>query len=304
MKYYEINENMAKQAKAMYSFSDYVINSETESYRKSVDEVYRIGQQAKERTSSEQHEYIDYLCEKYAKKYADYINKGFNIELQCPSVMICGGGNFPVRKKEKQNIARDNNMKYYNGGILSIIKKLQNMGTGTEIIKSSDPLAIERLQDKIDALTEEQCEMKKINAYYRKYKTMVGYENLKEDKALKLDENIKNTWDKKPFGTFELTNINQRIKSAKNRVNTLIAAKEKGTIEHENKYFKVVENTELMRLQLIFDEKPREEERIILKSHGFKWSPKNSAWQRQLTSNAKYSLSKVIEAIEKSNDKA
>ena len=48
-----------------------------------------------------------------------------------------------------------------------------------------------------------------------------------------------------------------------------------------------------MRLQLFFDNKPEAEIRDILKKHGFKWSPKNSCWQRQLTNNAKYALSQV-----------
>ena len=33
-----------------------------------------------------------------------------------------------------------------------------------------------------------------------------------------------------------------------------------------------------------------------LKSHGFKWAPSKMAWQRQLTSNALYSLKSVLSA--------
>lgn len=85
--YYEINEEMARQAKAMHSMDDYIANSETESYRKVVDEVHEIGQAAKERTIEDKHEYIDYLCDKFAKKYAEYVNKGLSIKMQCPSVL-------------------------------------------------------------------------------------------------------------------------------------------------------------------------------------------------------------------------
>lgn len=52
-----------------------------------------------------------------------------------------------------------------------------------------------------------------------------------------------------------------------------------------------------MRLQLIFDGKPEDAVRDILKKNGFKWSPKNGAWQRQLTDNALFSLKRVTEAI-------
>lgn len=78
----------------------------------------------------------------------------------------------------------------------------------------------------------------------------------------------------------------------------LRAAKEKGMQETECKLFKVVENTEIMRLQIIFDGKPEPEVRSILKKNGFRWSPKNSCWQRQLTNNARYSLDRVKEEME------
>ena len=48
----------------------------------------------------------------------------------------------------------------------------------------------------------------------------------------------------------------------------------------------IVRNLEADRLQILFDEKPDEETRAALKSNGFRWSPRYSAWQRQLTDNA------------------
>lgn len=52
-----------------------------------------------------------------------------------------------------------------------------------------------------------------------------------------------------------------------------------------------------MRIRLIFDNIPNEEIRTILKSNGFKWSPKNSAWQRQLTNNGIYATKQVLETL-------
>lgn len=56
--------------------------------------------------------------------------------------------------------------------------------------------------------------------------------------------------------------------------------------EYEFNRITVIQNIELNRLQLIFDKKPDEEVRETLKKNGFKWSARNSAWQRQLTENA------------------
>ena len=65
-----------------------------------------------------------------------------------------------------------------------------------------------------------------------------------------------------------------------------------------NDYFEVLQNEELNRLQLFFKDKPTEEERTILKKNGFKWSPKNKVWQRQLTVNAITSTKRIIELFE------
>ena len=53
-----------------------------------------------------------------------------------------------------------------------------------------------------------------------------------------------------------------------------------------------------MRLQVIFDGKPNAEARQIMKSNGFRWSPSNSAWQRQLTDNARYAVKRVQEQLQ------
>ena len=75
--------------------------------------------------------------------------------------------------------------------------------------------------------------------------------------------------------------------------------KEAGSQETECEFCKVVENTEIMRLQLIFDGKPEPEVRDILKSNGFRWAPSQGAWQRQLTNNAKYALKCVMKELKK-----
>lgn len=63
-------------------------------------------------------------------------------------------------------------------------------------------------------------------------------------------------------------------------------------------YFEVVQNEELNRLQLVFNGKPEDDERAVLKKRGFKWSPKNKVWQRQLTDNAIISTQYIIADFE------
>lgn len=198
--------------------------------------------------------------------------------------MICGAGNFPVRKKEKQNAARDRNIAEYDR-IQGYLSKIKNLSYVSTAIKSGDENALELLQDKVDKLEALQVYMKGANAHYRKHKTMRGYSELSDKEADKIDEDIKNghSWEQKPYPSYLITNNNAKIKSAKQRFESLSRTKAKDTTEMETEYFKIIENTEIMRLQLIFNGKPSAEIRNILKSNGFVWSGKNMAWQRQLT---------------------
>ena len=112
-KYYPINEEAARRAKNANSFSDYVPGSATAAYREMVDRAYALGEQQKGRVDPMYHEKIDGLIDRYARKLAENINQSNLIDARVPSILIAGGSNFPVRKKEKQNAARDKNMGEY-----------------------------------------------------------------------------------------------------------------------------------------------------------------------------------------------
>ena len=48
------------------------------------------------------------------------------------------------------------------------------------------------------------------------------------------------------------------------------------------------------RYRFIFDGKPEQEVIALMKSNGFKWSPSNKAWQRQITGNASFAIKHYI----------
>lgn len=304
MKYYEINEAAARQARGMWSFSDYENGSKTAEYRAEVDRCYaevdRLPEELKERGAA--------MADRYARRLAEWYNKQFRIEMMCPSVMICGGSNFPVRKKEKQNAAQDRHYQLYKE-IQQIPDKIAGLLRGANIIKSGDADALEKLQQKVEKLEAWQAEMKEANAYYRKHKSLKGYKDFSDERAEELDKAISETWYQKPFAPFELTNNNAKIKSAKARIAQIERLKKEAADtaeQHEaddtKDLYKVVENAEIMRLQVIFDGKPNAYARSIMKRNGFRWSPSNSAWQRQLTQNAKYALKRVQEELQELAD--
>ena len=111
--YYPINETLARQANMMNSQYEYKAGSATAAYRAMVDEATAIAEKQKNRTAPMYHEKIDHLLDTYARKLADNFNENFQIRTRCPSILVAGRANFPVRKKQKQNAASDRNMEEY-----------------------------------------------------------------------------------------------------------------------------------------------------------------------------------------------
>lgn len=301
--YFSINESAAKTAHSMMSFSDYKEGSKTAGYKAQVDEAYELGEKVIQARPSEE-ERVTKLCERYSRRLAQNINKDIQIGMMCPSVMISGAGNFPVKKKEKQIAAYIKNHEDYKQ-VEGILRKIDGIFYGKDVIKSSDENAIEKLQEKVDELRENQEQMKEVNKAIRLKDTEKGDELLRNmgytDEQIR-DLRTPDFWGRLGFPNYALTNNNANIRRLEGRIKSLQATKSKGTQESENKFFKVKEDADVMRLQLFFDSKPDDDVRIILKSNGFKWSPKNGCWQRQLTENAKYALKRVIKELEKLED--
>ena len=298
-KYYPIDEEAAKRAQAMWSFRDYVPGTKTKEYQNLVDEAYQLADDVAEKYPDRaESAYI--LADKYAKKLAENFNADSHINLRCQSVLIAGPANFPVRKKEQQVRALEKNNQEYND-IQKYLDRIRKLGSNGGIIRSADANAVTLLQEKLDTLKQEQEKMKKVNAYYRKHKNLDGCPVLKDEEIEKLKVEMKSSWhyQDKPYLSWQLSNNNQNIHSVEERLRRLKAEKERNSSEYDSDYFKVVENTEIMRLQLFFDGKPEAEVRELVKNNGFKWSPKNGCWQRQLTNNARYSVKCLIKELSK-----
>lgn len=290
---YTINEDLARRANDSFSMSDYVAGSATAEYKSACEEVKELGERCKK--GSYNPEKIDYLVDLFCKKYADWKNRFNSNTASCPSILITGGSNFPVRKKEKQNAREDTSWAEYNE-IMAIKDRIKSVGT---TIQSDNPQAIELLQQKLDGLKAAQTAMKETNAYYKKHKMLDGCTAISAEEI----EEIKAQWARGwytgvPFPSYSLTNNSANIKRTADRIVSLSQKAEQAAeapqSETEIEGIKVIENAEIDRLQLIFGGKPSEEIRSELKSHGFHWSPRYGAWQRQLTENAKYEANRIL----------
>lgn len=137
----------------------------------------------------------------------------------------------------------------------------------SKIIYSDDPKAIEKLEEKLERLENER-------------------------KSIKAREH--ESW--------ELANISANIRETKKRIERL---REQENIKFEEvklKDGKIIHNKEINRIQFLFNNIPNEDIRKILKSHGFHWSRKEQAWQREFNQNcikATHFIQKEFKNLEK-----
>ena len=120
----------------------------------------------------------------------------------------------------------------------------------SKVIYSDDPQAIEKLKEKLERL-----------------------------------ENEKNSIKAREHESWELTNIGATIRETKKRIERLEKQEEIQFQEINFNGGRVIHNKEINRIQFLFDSIPNEDTRKILKSHGFHWSRKEQAWQREFNQN-------------------
>lgn len=286
MSYYTINEEAARRTNDMNSFRDYKAGSATAEYRRMVDAATELAERQKQRVDPMYHEKIDRLLEIYCRKLAENMNASYSIEARCPSILISGGGNFPVRKKEKQNAARDRNLEEWNY-IQGLLDKIRSVGTGG--ISSDDPQAVEKLEAKLATLEKHQEMMKAANAAIRMKDPAKGDAKLAElgytpEDIAKL--RAPDFCGRIGYPAYELQNNNANIRRIRGRIAELKKRTESTPEGWEFDGGRVVVNTAENRLQIIFDGKPNADVRTELKGEGFRWAPSQGAWQRQLTDNA------------------
>lgn len=231
--------------------------------------------------------------EEYEKKFLDLYRHWLVAQSRCASPAVTGPAKFPVARNNKYLAWERSAREKLNGWVERVIKRLNKK----ERLTGWDE--IERLQNKIEELTELQETMKAANKILRK-KDLDDDEKMKELVNLGMSEQMAKKVQEPDymgrvgFPSFSLTNNLATIKNAQARMNRLISIAQAETKEYEFEWGKMVLDTDDERLRLVFNEIPSEELRSELKGHAFKWSRMNQAWQRQLTRAAIYSACRIM----------
>ena len=225
------------------------------------------------------------LHKDFESRYIDLTKQWLFALSRCASAAVTGPAKFNVRKAEKANNAEHNARGRIYDFAAKFIKRAnrQHRLTGWE--------EIERLQIKVDKLTQFQELMKAANAIIRK-KKLSDEEKVDEIVMLGISEkNAKGLLEpdfcgRIGFPSYALTNNLAKIKQAQGRIDNLTKMVNTENREVELDWGTIELDYQEERIRLHFNEIPSEELRTQLKQNAFKWSRMNQAWQRQLTANA------------------
>lgn len=180
--------------------------------------------------------------------------------------------------------------------------------TDDEPVRSGDPAALQRIASRIEDLALSIDRMKRANVIIHRMEKdqtseteilaqVISETGMTEDKASR--GGILAPWQSRRG--FCTTNTRAELCRMQSRLTSLAAMKKRGDSAEEGETeagaMTVKENTELARIQLLFPGKPDELTRRTLKSHGFRWSPSQGAWQRNFNEAGRYAAKSVLKSI-------
>jgi len=230
------------------------------------------------------------MIHRYEKRYELYLTRKGRVV----SPMITGPARFPVDRNRKALDAETRaweDLQAYREKCLRIARKEKRESqieqAGGELAMAEKALAQE---------TKQLNMMKEANKIIRsKPKNEVTEKKLRALEELGFKrENMAAMFTpdfcgRIGFPDFALTNCRARIKGKQARVDQLRAREERKDHPAENISFEGGEiraNYEDNRLEIHHESKPEREVIQTLKKNGFRWSPRKTCWQRQLTQNA------------------
>lgn len=242
----------------------------------------------------------DELRAEYEAKYLQKWREWLAALSRCYSVLVVGPARFNSRRHERMNDyerAARQRLQDWRDKVVKRINRQERL-TGWQ--------EVERLQSKLDTLTELQEKMKAVNKIVRNSK-LSEIEQHEELEALGLSVRTINevmaepqySFLKKGFQTYQLSNNLAKIKATQAAIERHKAMAEAEDKEIEFNGGRVVVCNSEERMRFYFDSIPTVEVRNMMKRNAFKWSPKNGAWQRQLTANCKFDTKRILAELNK-----
>jgi hypothetical protein len=237
--------------------------------------------------------------EKLRDGYAGRVNAYLAAHSRVMSSMIAGPARFPVESNRKKSETADRRAQEAQDWLAKGKKRLARAFAGpVDNSLTSELASIEQRIAEKEAL---QTKMKAANAAMRKGDDAalraLGFDDARIAQLKKPD-----AIGRKGFPDYALTNNNAEIRRLKDRLVDVRkridgAAAQEPESDEDPTGPRIVQDTEANRVRILFEGKPDEATRAMLKKAGFRWSPTNSAWQRQLTQAALAEARKIVDGL-------
>ncbi len=176
---------------------------------------------------------------------------------------------------------------------------------GSAGISSDDPEAVRKLREELDKLEKEQERMKRANGAIRRTAKAGSTAQVTALTALGFPERAARQLLEPDFAgrigfpDYAVTNNGANIRRVKKRIAELTARatapeREAITGDIDGIEFKIVENRDVNRVQVVFAKEPSKDVRQRLHRAGFHWAPSENAWQRQTSNGAWYHAKRAL----------
>lgn len=256
----------------------------------------------------EQQKALEEALNKIAQKRRGLVLAYLGARSRLVSSFIAGRSKFPAAAMEKRNRTVDNryaDLQEFDAKARKLLNKvLKEAG-------QEDMSEVQRYEAKIAQLERRREMMKQINAAIRRAKGQPTPELEAEFAKHGLSSGVMHQLLKPDFAgrvgfaDYELSNLGAEIRRAKQMLEVARAKEadarrqaEQGVPDsRREKGVEVIEDAADDRLRLVFPGKPSAQVIAALKSRGFRWSPSNGAWQRQLTNAARQAAQEVLKLL-------
>jgi hypothetical protein len=238
---------------------------------------------------------IDRLNELMAEMRESFIEKYIIVlksKSRCMSPMVTGPANFPVDRNRKAFAAADRKTLYLSRWLDKAVGRMSKeiRDAGVSEGKEEDEIAV--LRKELERAERRQETMKNTNALFRR-KTATKEEKMAKLREFGMSQDLQGVIIFNGFTPFALSSNLAKIKRIKEKIWSLERQRKEDQAQEGNREIpfpggKVVDNKEIDRIQIIYDQRPSQEMIKQLKKGAFNWSPKNGAWQRKRTVNTRY----------------
>ena len=277
-------------------------------------EVLEVRRQRLEERTANRQEAYERLAEKHSKESDRQYNHSKQISNMIPFGQPILVGHHSEKRHRRdadrihtsmgKSIEHSKTAEYYKD-------KLATMEANTSI-SSDDPDALIKLTEKLTGMEECQEYMKRINAIVRKVTKLPQESQIAEFCKLAEVPEFEAISFLTPdycgrvgFPGYATANNNANMKRVRERIEEIkkqhqaIAEKgESDEVNYPDIELKVRRDRVANRVQMVFNDKPADAVRATLKANGFRWSPNEGAWQRQLNNAGIYAANQVIKFLQ------